>query len=556
MFEKAGKYAEAALYYHRALRGLQEFYVPFWWGEPSKAREEYQRLPGEYEDRMQKNMDLGGVSPAERQRMELINDLWLEELLDQEEGGVRPATGRRAVEAEKHGDFRLAEVLRRGEARFYRVAAIPYHEKKASECEKQGGTSEATLHRQAVKAYEQRAVEADMLARGDKALLKLRGLGGPSPWTGVTLYPKRINPVSIRSAYAQRILSGKGEWKTSKTPQEVASILKAQGLHHTDESARFSAVTVLANLGEKEALVSALTDTSGLVRLATARALAATRWADGWAACYNHPDADVRATVESLVQRDSDSPLSRTYVITVLIHGLDSSSAETRSFCQSSLKRITGKKMQANEWSGWWNSLGNARPGLTRTGPGVHPEVDAMVDFGAWWQSGHLSIQNRPNPLLKYSLPATIQWHGHLVVPQTGNYRFYVRNRGEGIGSGKRVHTPGRMGFPGLYFSEPCVKLMIDGKVVVSDASDVMEDPAGGVRIDFSQPVQLDEGLHEIQLEFDIRSYDDLASASHQGIVGGQPCVRLYWSSEHFLRELLPANHLIHFINGNNIDGP
>jgi len=43
-----------------------------------------------------------------------------------------------APEAEKHGDFRLAEILRRGEARYYRVVAIPFHEKSAREFEAAG----------------------------------------------------------------------------------------------------------------------------------------------------------------------------------------------------------------------------------------------------------------------------------------------------------------------------------------------------------------------------------------------------------------------------------
>lgn len=184
-------------------------------------------------------------------------------------------------------------------------------------------------------------------------------------------------------------------------------------------------------------------------------------------------------------------------------------------------------------------------PGLTRTGPGVPAAVDATVDFGAWWQSGHRSIQNRPNPLLEYPLPTTVQWRGYLAVLQTGNYQFYVRNRGEGMSSGKKMGKH----FGNLYFSEPCVKLMVDGKMVVSDASDVVKDGVGGMRLEFSKPVQLDEGLHEMQLEFNIHSYDDMASASRKFIVGGQPCMRLYWSSEHFLRELVPTDRLIHFVN-------
>jgi hypothetical protein len=70
------------------------------------------------------------------------------------------------------------------------------------------------------------------------------------------------------------------------------------------------------------------------------------------------------------------------------------------------------------------------------------------------------------------------------------------------------------------------------------------------VRLDFTSPIQLESGLHEIRLEFNIRSYDDAASASSSSIWGGTPCLRLYWSSDHFLRELVSADHLVHLRKG------
>jgi len=183
-----------------------------------------------------------------------------------------------------------------------------------------------------------------------------------------------------------------------------------------------------------------------------------------------------------------------------------------------------------------------------RTGPGVPSNIDEQIDFGIWWQSGFGSIQHRPNPMVEYQLPATIEWRGHLAVTQSGQYQFYVRNRGESIRSARRIRTPGRYSFP-AYFPDQLVKLEIDGRTVLprSDA-DVVEDPSAWVRLDFTKPIQLKPGLHDIRLEFHIRSYDDADSASSSGIWGGTPCIRLYWSSEHFLRELVPAEHLIHFV--------
>jgi len=266
-----------------------------------------------------------------------------------------------AREAEKHGDFTAAEILRRGEARFYRVVCIPYHRKAAKAYEKEGNGPAAALHRKAVKEYEQRAAISDRIAQGDKVLKGIPGLVGPSPWTEIRLVPQRVNPVAFQNLYARWWKkSGKwvyrGEWKGTSA-SEVAAILREKGLEHSDENVRLSAVTVLANIGEKEAIVSALSDTSSTVRLNAAKALASSHWAEGWVACHEHSDSKVRAAVEHLLkpasqQKDVGKARSgregqalspgfaftsifshaNTYAITALIGGLQSKSSEVSSF--------------------------------------------------------------------------------------------------------------------------------------------------------------------------------------------------------------------------------
>jgi hypothetical protein len=545
VFEKAGRFDEAALYFHRGLRGWKEFYIPFLWGEVGNAPgkyTEYAQLLEEYADRLKTCLDKAKLSDERLARMYDINELWMSELLEQEEGEVRTESRKRAVEAEKRGDFRLAADLRACDARFCKVVLAPYQQRLAEECQKKRQTAQAKLHQEAAKAYERRGAEQELLSKGDKALMAIPGLGGPNPWTEITI--GRLYPMAIPGAYA-RVLTPKGEWK-GKEPSEVTGILKEKGLKHAEENARVSAVTALANLGQKQAVVEALNDSSALVRQVAARALAAMPWADGWAACHAHSDAEVKAAVAPLLAPAGKELLERTLVITELLQGLGSSSDKTKVFCQSALEAVTGKRLKEKEWADWWRGLGHPKPGLVRTGPDVPRELDLTVDFGAWWQSGHGCIQNLPNPLLKYKFPAKVQWQGYLAVSQAGDHRFYVRNTGQSIRAGGRVVTPDRVGFPGLHFVKPRAALSIDGKTIIPDASnkDVMEDPSSG-RLDFSQPVPLEAGLHAIQLEFDIDSYDDIARASNAGIVGGQPCIRLYWSSEHFLRQVIPADRLV-----------
>ena len=57
------------------------------------------------------------------------------------------------------------------------------------------------------------------------------------------------------------------------------------------------------------------------------------------------------------------------------------------------------------------------------------------------------------------------------------------------------------------------------------------------VRIDRGEPLRLEPGLHEVCLTFDLKG---AGTGPWQG-----PSVRLYWESDHFLCEVVPARHLI-----------
>jgi len=428
--------------------------------------------------------------------------------------------------------------------------AIPYHEKAALRYEKGGDRRAATLHRKAIEAYEQRVEVADNLAKGDKALMEIPGLSGPGP-VKFGFYPQRkLNPIP-NEYVRKRWWGGKSgnersnddiyadRWK-GPSPEEVATILKAQGLKHRNEKARFSTVTVLANLGEKEAVLLALSDSSREVRLAAAKTLASMRWAEGWAACYQHADEGVRDAVAPLFMKPNGDIWSGVFTITGLIAGLNSENPDTSSFCQSSLELMTGKDFSnAKTWSDWWKKIGDAQPGLKRTGGGIPEAVDDTVDLGTWWQG---AIQHSPNPLKKSRPPVTFRWDGYVVVEQPGEHRFFVRNRGEGW---NRRNATGRDAV-GMFFPGPCVKLMVDEKNLIPNPKNEILDPTGGMRLDFSYPIRLDEGLHKISLEFEWRG-----GRTPGWWHGGQPVIRLYWSSEHFLREVIPADHLIHLEKGN-----
>ena len=538
-FEKAGRFDRAAMYYHRVLRGLSETYFTFHWnGDPAtyaagKYSTEYPRLIQEMEERYQSCLSQAKLSAEQVRRMEFINYLWMVELVDAEGGGQRTACNLIAPVAEKCGDFRLAEFLRRGEARYYRVVAAPFHEKSARDWQSAGRDDLAACHRRQAKAYEEQARCADLLALGDKVLMSLPGLGGADRYLGLQLHPDKVNPVPFQGIHL-RLYTKEGQPK-GPGAAEVAAVLKQNGLKHADENVRLSAVTALAALGEKEAVLSALDDSSATVRLAAAQALAAVRWADGWAACANHADPQVKAVAAELLQPSPQDPLARTWVIGELIRGLGSASAKTSAFCQASLEQVTGKKLPSGDWPGWWKGLGDPRPGLTRRGADGKPAVDEQIDFGAWWQS---TYERAANPLTSYEPPATVRWDGYVYVPRAGEYRFYARNVGEGRRGANQVVTPGRMGFPGLYLSAASAKVQIDGIGVLPHPTDAVQDPDGGVRLDFSEPLRLTQGPHKIHVEFEYRSKPD-------SFWNPQPSLRLYWSTDLLPREVIPARSLI-----------
>ena len=551
VFYKQGRFFEAAMYYHRALRGLREIYLAFHWnGDPVKNASQqfaelYGKLPKEIEDRVNMSLVKGNIGQTQRRQIELLGELWMGETVDYDRGDMTTCCPILAPEAERHGDFTAAEVIRRGEAHFYRAVAIPYHEKTAEAAERRGEKAAAALHRKVLAAYQRRAAVAERIARGNKVLMEIPLLVGPGP-VEFGFYPKRGWEGIPNEYVRRRWWGGKSENRSSNddistdrwkgpSAEQVAAILKAEGLKQGDEDARFAAVTVLANLGEKEALLSALNDASADVRLAAAKALASMRWAKGWAACHRHADKAVRAVVVPLLEKPQSDIRCRTFAITALIEGLNSKDSATTSFCQNWLERITGKGLSGAEmWSAWWKQLGDARLGLKRTGGGIPEEIDEKIDFGTWWQA---VVQHALNPLKNCQPPATVRWDGYLVVTRAGTYHFFIRNRGEGKTS---RNTAGGRAAQGLYFPAPAAKLTLDGKTVIPKPGNEMLDPTGGMRMDFSDLITLDEGLHKISLEFEWRGGHTQAWWH-----GGQPEIRLYWSSDHFLRELVPAHHLV-----------
>jgi len=542
MYEKAGRYDLAAMCWQRVLDGERTIYMAFHWNnDPANYApgnyKAYAQLILEVEQRYKDCVDKAKMTPAQAADIRLVNDVWLSELVDHEDGGQRVAPGLLATAAEMHGEYTFAESLRRGEARYCRVVGAGYHEKMATEREKTGQTAEAALHKNMARRYTEDAALNDLLAKGDAVLMRLPELKGKE--RAVDLYPtKGVNPVGWQGFPCKLIGRTDGAW-LGKPKEEVAAILKEKGLTHTDENVRLSAVTALGNMGERESVLSALKDASPTVRLAAARNLARLHWAEGWAACANSSDAAVKALIEPRLVGVGKETLMNTYLVTGLLDGLNSKTPGTAAFSQKTLEAVTGQKLTGAAWAEWWKKLGDARSGLARKGVDGTTEVDETIDFGTWWQ---VQILPKDNPILKYKAPVTVVWEGCLVTPKEDDYRLYAENCGEGRNRTNLIETKGgKPGNPGVYMSRPSVKVTVDGKEVLPHATLAVQDPTDGTRVDFSDPVHLTAGMHRIRVEQEYRSKPTFPDNWFRR----EPEVRLFWSSNDFLREIVPADRLV-----------
>ena len=528
--EKAGKYAEAAVYYDRAVRGFEEVWIRFWYGGDSgKAHPVNQQILSEYRDRLKRCLERSRMDESERARLYATNDIWMREYVDEELGGYKLAFSRRAEEAEKHGDFLFARELRLAAADYCRQVAIPYHERAMATARAQRDRDAMSLHRDAAQEHERQATLHGTLAEGARLLASIPGLQHPATPPDTRLLSQHY--FKSYALFHKRVLSPKDAgWITGITSERVADVLGTAGMKHPDEAARLLAVTVLAALDRNEAVRHALRDKSRRVRLAAASHLTASPWAEGWAACYRHPDVRVAMSTDALLAPEKGHILGRALTTTELMRGLGSAAPDTVSFCRQALKQITGQEHASRTaWRAWWQGLGNARPGLTRTAPDGTAVLDPQIDFGAWWQSGQRSIRNLPNPLLDYPLPARIEWQGSLVVTEAGTYRFYTRARGE-----KRSAFD-KHGI--LYFTPACATLRIDDVVAIPSTAAAVEDAKMHMRIDSSEPMPLQPGLHLVRVTLDVRS---AGTGPWQA-----PSIRLYWSSDRFLRQLVPSARLV-----------
>ncbi|MGB2820388.1 MAG: hypothetical protein WBF17_05370, partial [Phycisphaerae bacterium] len=253
MYEKARQYAQAAMYYHRTLRGLREVYLRFHWDNdpasnaPGKYATEYPQLLGEMSARFEKCLAAAKLDDDARQRMEFLDYLWLSEVIDQEDGGLRTACGIIATACEDQGDFRMGSHLRQGEARFCRVVAAAFHEQSAKDLEAWGLKDLASGHRRATETCEAHAQRAERLAKGGAVLRTLPGLNTFDRYLmDIRFHPKKPNPVAFQNLH-RRLFAKDG---TPKGPArgDLVAALRREGMTHADEDARFTALTVLARL--------------------------------------------------------------------------------------------------------------------------------------------------------------------------------------------------------------------------------------------------------------------------------------------------------------------
>lgn len=267
--------------------------------------------------------------------------------------------------------------------------------------------------------------------------------------------------------------------------EQLIELLKS-GLQSKETDERLASVQNLADLGETQLLLPLASDTDVEIRREVARAFADDAHIAGLQAMSGDPDEGVREIVASVPRPPTDG-----------------------------LK--PGIRVQ------YFNEPGAAP---------VSEKVVRTVDSG-FRGNDRFQALLRPYWVTEEVFPANtggqflLRFTGKLHIPTDGQYRLYIKTE-----SGNRATVRVSDGTGKL---ATIISPQNDAELLYADQCDW----GGGTvhRIDFSGPLNLGRGLKDIEIE-----YKGGQATTKFGKVG----IRLYWSSDQHVLEIVPAWALYH----------
>ena len=541
--EKEGQYEEAAFYYRAGL-GFYTAIMQLWIGTVYDERvdeiyQQYAEAFGEegwrsadYEERwdtmaaylfffnregVARNVEKGNFSAAQRARLEDRIRIYIEDLIDPDNGfGGDFSFSRKAWILERTGLFWHAAFRRELAGRYAIGVCSRYYATVADEMERvHRDPARAKLYRQKATQWRSRGMDEFHLCNGDRVLARLKG-------------DDKLKRLSRN---------------------EVIAVLE-KGLRYENDDARRAAVRILSDMGELEALEWAMKDDEVEIRKAAATIFADKMYLPGLALALKDKAAEVASVARAVVQVKTGSVGPYLRAIHFLSNGLQDE--RTKAFSTEQLRRLSGLTLPDSEveWRDWvLQATGGVYPGAlveyfnepAQTTP-VTTKVFETVDIGLRFQANFPKVWydywDKPEIFPADAKgPFRLRITANLYIPADGNYRFYVKtvipNRAK-----VSIETPGGK-----------------EKEIISPRNDemlqyVMQAGMPTHRIDFSEPIPLRKGLVKLAVIYtgdEVRNirkggYDHIVAISGIQKVG----IQLFWSSDEHLTELVPAANLFH----------
>ena len=552
--EKEGKYEDAALYYREGL----DFYaamLQLWigWGvydtRGDEIYDQYVTIFGtdkgyrgaHNEERWDpmgsggyyyffnregaaRSVEKGHLSRTQRERLEDRVRVYIEDLMDPDHGfGGDFAFSRKAWILEHTGLLWHASFRRELAGRYMIMVCSRYCDAVADEMERVlGDQTRAKLYRERATWWRSRGLEEFRMCNGDRILARLKG-----------------------NNKAQRL-----------DRQEVVSILE-KGLRDEYMDARRVSVQILSDLDELVVLEGAMQDEEIEIRRAAAVTFADKMYLPGLALALQDKASEVVSVAKAALQVEADAvgPYLRT--VKFLADGLQDEL--TSAFATEQLRQLSGLELGNTmaEWQDW----------VQRTTDGIYtgaifeylkipsqkkPTTKKVLDtidvgmklqinfprvFYDYWDKPEVFPVDATGPFL-------LRIKSKLYVPHDGNYRFYAKTVVESRATVSIRDADGSW--------EEIISPDNDSKLQY-----VMQPAMPTHRIDFSMPVALKKGLTDLEILYsgdevrNVRQGDDHIVRTSGIQMDG---IKLFWSSDKHLIELVPAANLFHMEGGASAD--
>jgi len=437
---------------------------------------------------------------------------------------------RKSMIFERTGLFWDASFRRRLTGYYDKRVCAPYYATIAEELESNGRKRIADAYRRKAEWYSEQALREFRRSNGNRLLSELQ----------------------------------KGNRRQRLTRDQTIEVLK-MGLQSKESDARFAAVHNLAELGEMEALLPAVKDTEPEIRRKIAEAFADNMYAPGLVALLNAQDEQIRKIAKSVLQPAPGEKGPFTRAICVLRDALDSELPlrpasnhtglplqqphegastprdDTKTFAASQLVSLGAEpgKETPTELKAWAEqATGGLTPGIHAQyfkepgQPPVAEKVLGTINLGFRGNERFLALL-RPHWDKEDIFPASVRgefllkFKGKIYLPRDGQYRFYVKTEGNNRATVRLLGPSGEL--------DTIISPKNDRKFMYADQCDW----SGGSisRIDFSAQLELKKGLMDFEIDY---------KGSQVRNKYGKAGIRLYWSSDDHVMELVPASVLFH----------